>query len=76
MEFAEDTGNLIIDLTEWTLVDTFNVVDTPGTPFEGSRHGLWHVCDVELTEDSYTMTRIMRYEPGDYDTHVLPDSMS
>ena len=70
--FVDD--RLVVDLAEWDLVDTFRVGDSTGDLTATSSHGPnWRVCDLELTDDSYTVTRIMRIEPGNQQTQVFPD---
>ena len=67
----DEEDHLLVDLAEWTLVDLFDVVESSGdltVPF-----GLWHVCNLELTEDSYTVTRVMQMIDGDADTQLFPE---
>ena len=72
----DDNGHLVVDLEEWELVDTFNVSEASGdlTYRPPSSVGvMWHICDLTLTEDTYTWRRVMRIIEGTSITHVLPD---
>jgi len=65
---------LVVDLADWTLADTFHIGDATGDLTATTFHGPnWHVCDAHATRESIAVTSVQRIEPGDYNTHVLPD---